>query len=918
MAATDSLNLTKRLIVAIAHVGEDNPRFQILKRRVDDTLKSPLYGRTDQFAVAKQLDGLQEKFRVLNRDDLADALQSRRTELDGHRGSLFPEVLSLLLELADRPAQLSRVDQIVNVQVEKDEQQLSWTDLDASGTAYCDEDIWESVDYGAGSSDDDDIPSISSDSQPARSFTRASIAPEDDYVIPDDVFSSVEDEDLVKSIESVQFWRESEGLDVSKGERASSRILTELQLVRETIFMLQGLPTSLFWRLDGEVELDRRYSLSHLSPAALSSLLRFISTCGTKIDILRRFTKKAQTAAYMQTFHRSIEEHLSKFDNFLSDIQSRFLDQRSNFAVSLLQLSDDVQRESTLLVLLADLISGLENEATYDDVKCLDLLYNLVCNTQASGDDENYAALVRIFFRCFETYCRPIRRWMETGRLESSAHAFFVTENREKPDLRTLWHDWYTLEKQSESVNIPRFIQPFADRIFITGKSMVFLNRLNLAEDIEPPANATLSFEDSHPSDPSSICIPFYAVLESALANAVNEHHAFTSAMLRKELDERCGLWTSLQALEHIFLCKDMSMIGPIDAKIFELIDRGKGGWNDRFLLTELAQSAFSSIILIDPTRLIVRSTKDANSSSRARSVKLLNSLFFDYILPWPVANIITKDGIAAYQRISTFLMQIRRAKYTIVKQRLQYSHLQPDRQNADSRGRTLSYALRHNMLWFLNTLYSHLTDFAISSTTESLRKSLSTANDVNTMIATHRSYMKSLEERCLLSSNLNPLYQATLTLLDLCIAFADLHASRAHHQNQNTLDLARTPRKQAQAQSPFKSLKTGLTPTPRKTRYEYSYGDEEETDDDDDDENDSSGDESIDRDQEKEPAPHHAPLHETQYVQRLSDIQNQFNHLVTFLAAGLKGVGRVDGQVSWEMLAEKLEWRKEKQVAWT
>ncbi|CEN60418.1 hypothetical protein ASPCAL02858 [Aspergillus calidoustus] len=913
MADTDGLSLMERLIATFANVGKDNPRYRVLKRRVDDTLKSSLYGRTDQFAVAKLLDGLQEKFRVLSRDDLADALQLRLTELDGHRGALFPEVLSLLLQLADRPAQLSRVERIAKADAETVDQQLSWTDLDASGTAYCDEDIWESVDYGAGSSEDD-VSSISSDSQIGRSVTRTSIAPDDDYVIPDDVFSSGEDEDLVKSIQSVQFWREDNVQDATEDERGSSRVLTELQLARETIFMLQGLPTSLFWRLDGQVQLDRRYTLAHLSPAALSSLLRSISLCGTKVDILRRFTKSPQTNTYMQTFRRSVENHLSEFDKFLSDLQSRYLDQRSNFAVSLLQLSDDVHRESTLLVLLADLISNLESGTTDSAVRCLDLLYGLVCNTQASGDDENYAVLVRIFCSCFETYARPIRRWMETGQLESSAHVFFVRENRDKPDLRTLWHDWYTLEKQSESANTPRFIRPFADRIFITGKSMVFLNRLNAAQDFEPPANTTLSFEDILTPEPSSVCLPFYALLESALTNAINEHYAFTSTMLRNELDERCGLWISLQALEHIYLCKDMSMIGPIDAKVFELIDRGKGGWSDRFLLTELAQSAFSSMLLIDPTRLIVRSNKNANSSTRPRSVKILDSLSFDYILPWPVANIITKDGIAAYQRISTFLMQIRRAKHTIVKQRLQYSHLGADEQNTDSRGKTLSYALRHNMLWFLNTLYSHLTDFVISSTTDSLCKSLSTASDVDAMIAAHRSYMDSLEEQCLLSSNFSPLHQATLTLLDLCIAFADLHIARSHHLHQNTFDLARTPRRQPI----FKPLRAGLTPTPRKARYEYSYGDEDDTDDDSDGENDASDDGDENDDPEKESTLRHTPLNDTQYTQRLNDIQNQFNHLVAFLTAGLKGVGRVDGQVSWEMLAEKLEWRKEKQGAWS
>ncbi|KAL4929739.1 putative gamma-tubulin complex component GCP5 [Aspergillus undulatus] len=897
---TSLKSATDDLIVAVAKTGKDTPRFRALKRRVDDSLKSSLYGRTDQFAVAKQLEGLQEKFRVLNRDDLADALQPRLAELDEHRGTVFPEILSLLLQLAVRPAQLSKVHRVEKLQPQEEEKKLTWTDLNATGAAYCDEDIWESVDYAADSSDEDDISSISSDTQPARSFTQVSA--EDDYVIPDEFLSSGEDEGLLTSIQSIQYWRDEESPDRSEGGKDSTRVLTELQMLREVVFMLQGLPTSLLWRLDGKFEVHRRYTLSHLSQEALSSLLRSISTCGAKIDILRQFVKTRQSTAHMQTFHRSVEGCLHEFDKFLSDVQCRYVGHSPSVPVSLLQLSDDVQRESKLLILLADLIMNLHRGSPGSSVQCLDLLFDLVCMTQAAGDDNNCAALAHIFFMCFETYARPLRAWMETGSLEASAESF-IFEDREKTDLRTLWHNWYTLNPQAD---IPKFIRPFVPKIFIAGKSMVFLKRLNMTESLEAPENSALTFDDVYPSNSASLCLPFYALLESAFGKVVNNNHRFTSSLLRTELNEQCGLWMSLQALEHIHLCRDISLVGPIDTKIFELIDRGKGGWSDRFLLTELAQTAFGSLPFIDPTRLIVRSAKSADN--RSRSVQILSNLSFDYILPWPVANIITKDGMAAYQSISTLLMQIRRAKYTIVKQRLQYSH----QVSTNSSGKTLSYAIRHNLLWFLNTLYSHLTGFVISSASESLRKSFAIANDVDGMIAAHRSYMASLEEQCLLSKNLLPLYQATISLLDLCIFFADLQASRAQHQPPDYINATQTPRKQF----PGRPFKTGLTPTPRKIRYEYSYGDEEDTDSDD------LGSQSEDEDEDGNvnnvlPRRHRRssrpPQSEAQYVQQLKDIQDQFNRTVAFLAAGLKGVGRVDGQVSWHMLAEKLEWRKER-----
>ncbi|RAK98196.1 putative gamma-tubulin complex component GCP5 [Aspergillus ibericus CBS 121593] len=882
MAVAASVSaLTDELITAVAKPDrKDTPHFRNLRRRVEDTFKSHAYARTDQFAVANQLEGLQEKFQVLCRDELADALRIRLTELHEHQSSWFPEILSLLLQLADRPAQQSKVEWVTAVKPSEEAKPLIWTELDAVGSAYCDEDIWENVDFGADSSDED-IVSVSTDSYHARNQPEASIDTDEDYMIPDEVFTSGENDELIDSIAKAQFWNDGESSVTDQGKPAS-RVITELQVVRETIFLLQGLPTSLFWRLDGSVEIDRRYTITNLSNETFLSLLRSLSLTGAKLDVLRQFCSVPQKIPYMQTFHRGVEDFLSKFDTFLSNVQLQYLSRVSTVSISLLQLSEDVRRESRLLLMLSDLVSSLTPNGLNSAVRCLDLLYDLVCLTQATGDDDAFVALAELFFSCFETYARPIRLWMETGQLDSSAGEFFISKDQSDSDLRTLWHDWYTLDQTSRLLNAPKFIQSIAHKIFITGKSMVFLRHLNTSEKDETPRKVSLTFEEVLPPGSASFCLPFSVLLESAFGRLVDDNHSYTSALLRRELDQQCGLWTSIQALEHIYLSKDMSIFGPIDSKIFDLIDKGKGAWSDRFLLTELAQSAFSPLPFIDPSRLIVRTPKEAlsNANSRSRSVKMLNAISFDYILPWPVANIITKDTIRGYQCISTFFMQIRRAKQTIIKQRLQHN-TQYDKIQ-DSRNNTLSYALRHNMLWFLNTLYSHMTDFVVSTATESLRKSLSASADVDAMIDAHRSFMHSLEEQCLLSTNLHPLHQAIITILDLCISFADAQTAR---YGDNHLDHARTANKTAKVLHRKNAQSYDLD------NYDPS---DEDADDSDLDEN------NLD-----------ASFHETHYLQRLRDIKDQFDRLVAFMVAGLRGVGRVDGQLSWEILAEKLEWRK-------
>lgn len=766
------------------------------------------------------------------------------------------------------------------------EESLSWSELDPAGTAYCDEDdIWEDVDFRSGSSEAD-ISSVSSEPSAPRIQPQDSIVLDEEYVIPEEVFSPGEDEGVLVSIKDVQFWRPETNSALSHKEKYSCPI-TELQIVRETIFMLQGLPTSLFWRHHDSVEVDRRYALAHSSNEALSYLLRSFSVIGAQVDILRRFIETPQTIAYVQSFVRGIEDRLRKFDAFLSKAQAQYLTPNSTVTVSLIQLLEDVRRESRLLQSLADLVSSISHDIPAQSVQCLDLLYDLLCMTQAVGDDSEFKSLAELFFFCFKSYIRPIRLWIETGQLDSVEGTFFIMENSKSRDLRTLWHDWYTLDEASRLPNAPKFIQQVAHKIFTTGKSMVFLRHLEaVPTDIEHLGKTTLTFEDIYPhGSSSSFALPFSVQLESAFEKLIDANNSVTSDCLQTALDQQCGLWTSLQALEYIYLCKDMSVSGNIDHKIFESIDRGRGAWNDRFLLTELAQHAFSTVQpLIDPSRVIVRSSKVSQQDPdvRNRSVNMLSVLSFDYILPWPVANIITKDAISTYQRISTFLMQIRRAQYLIVKQRLQYSSNTTGKVS-DRRNNALGYATRHSMLWFLNTLYSHITDVVISTTTSSMRKDLSSSKDIDAMIAVHRAYISSMEDQCLLSRNLVPLHEAIINLLDLCVRFADLQAV---HYGENQIDQTNT--------------------VTRNGKPSRKVHDEDQSDSDDEDE-----DEDDDFEQGNTTRNIHSQA--SSYPQQIRSLKTEFDQSVGFLTAGLKSVGRVDGQPSWEILAEKLEWRKER-----
>lgn len=875
---------------AVANWLKNTPRFQRLKKIVNKTLKDDTSLSTNPFEVRRRLEGLQEKFLVIGNEELADILRVKLDELDTNQFQWAPDILALFLELSDKPA--TRIDvetlKLPGPQQQGKPENLTWSEIEEPDTFAGQEDIWQDINYSADTSDDSESLASSDVSIP-RIIPQSSKVPLDEYIVPDDLFVLVEDEDLVAGIQDAQAFQQA-----PQGPSGAATVfLSELQVIREVLHMLQGLPTALFSLRHGGIEIDRRFALEHISNQSFVSLLQSFSSIGTRILHLRTSVQKPQRVSLMQMFQRELERCLSGFDRFLSNVQQEHLMQAESLNVSLMQLIDNVRRESSFLIEMAGLVSKLKQDETTGALQCLDLLYDLICSKQAAGEIQESRLAVSLFSKCFEIYLKPIQLWMERGELDPALGPFFVTGTEKDTDLRHLWHGWYGLEESSGSLYAPKFLHPASRKIFRTGKSIIFLRHLGAMPETlaSGSSTSTLTYDDICPQDEFESLLPFSGLLGNAFDRLVNEKHGIASSLLRKQLDERCGLWISLQALEYLYLGRDLSRLELTDRKVFELVDRGSQSWNDRFLLTELVQEAFGDLSCIDASRLIVRSRKMAFSefTEQSRSVRILEALSTDYVLPWPVANIITKEALASYQRISTFLMQIRRPKRIMQRQFFLLSHSTGFRENESEAEDTLAFCVRHRLLWFLNTMYSHVTELVISSTTANMLQELQEAVDVDAMIEAHKAYMTSLEDQCLLSNSLFAIYDAVISILDLCIHFSDIQASRNADQQFD--------------QTTNRSFDSSTAPR-RKTAHAHrglqdEYNSDEETEHAEDSNADAGNATYI-------------SFGESSYKNQLLDVKAKFDRLVAFIAGGLRGIGRVEGKQSWEILADKLEWRKE------
>ncbi|KAJ5494940.1 hypothetical protein N7539_000056 [Penicillium diatomitis] len=868
-------SLIEELITKVARLLVDahgSQHLKGLKHRVKAALRLGVHGRTNQFEVTRQLEGLQEKFQVLNRDELAEGLRCRLLQLEQYSNSWHPEILSFLLQLSDRPALLvdSKVSRAPSVP--NPNQPLSWADLGAHGVAYSDEEIWDDVDFGPDSSDDELASEGGSGFLQERPL-HASTAEAPNYQIPDNTFVDGDAEELLPSIENAQFWRPENAQKTGSGPLA----ITELQLARETIFMLQALPTSIFEFVAGDILVDRRFTLTHASELGIGSLLEAFAQKGIRINLLRQFTNATQQTAYMQTFSQGVGQSLRGFDEVLCTMQRQYLSPGS--IVSLLQLYDTISRASHQLLLLSELVSDLEG-SDESPMRCLDLLFDLVCMTEASGDEKTSKNLGNLFLSCFKTYAQSVQSWMADGQIDSSDTAFFVKRKNTHGDLRTIWYDWFEINEGPNRQNIPKFLQPSLQKVFTTGKSKVFLRNLNaLPEDHE--ANSASTLFDMVFSGTVHQALPFSVRVENAFNQLVDFYHSTSAGLLQIELDSQCGIWHSFVALKQVYLGEDISALAVLDGKIFDLIDRGRA-WDDRFLLTEVARSAFSVLAHVDVSRVVVRTQvglhSAGNSSSLSRSVQILESISIDYVLPWALTNIVPRDAIRIYQRISAFLMQIRRSKYALVKHRIR----QGRNIVTGEANEALVCSLYHNLTWFLDTLYSHLAYVAISASTAALHQALHDAQDLDAIIAAHDHYILSLEEQCLLSQDLKPIHQIFVKIMDLAIQLVDLqtvHAAEGESPKHGDIDVSKERRRRKQ------TIESGS-------------------------DSDSELDDGFEYEQTLT-----ISFNESSYDAQLRNLRPRFESLISSVVDSLKGIARSNGHSNWNILAERLEWRLRQSV---
>ncbi|KAG6032738.1 hypothetical protein E4U41_007154 [Claviceps citrina] len=761
--------LTRELIEASASSLTRTRSLDELGDAVSRKLRSHTFLQTNHFEIEKALLGLDERFRVNNRDDLADALCERLDALKTYPSRWYPEILHLFLALSDQPTFKSRLDDLEPPRVNADTAtvNLRWEDIAREDGWDQEKEVWRCIDYSDDSDDQvfEQNSTVESDAtspvgEDGEGDTQAALS----YVI------QPEDRIAFEQVQASQRWRSSNRTSEESWRQTKKLAVSEIQVIRDVLFMLQGLDNTLFSPAGIAIP---SFQLENMEWEPFRAMMQIFSDHGAHLRTLRQFVGDRQDVPHLQAFQDCISDRLRQLDMYISDLQKQLTAPASDVVLSLVRTKTELVAWLDPLYSLAELVSRIESEPEPTPFRYLELVFEESCLAQLSGQSRLFEFFARIFSECFRVYLRPIRLWMDEGKLLSASDLFFVAEASSHTPPGKTWQDRYYLRKSPDgALHAPCFLRTAVGNIYNAGKNVVVLKLLGKHE-----AAISSKQRAEPPLDYDSMCpagqelVPFSELFDIAFDRWIQSKYRATSTILRASLFEDWSLSSTLDTLQEVYLMSNGSTSAAFSEGLFGKLDELRTDWSDRYALTAAAQDCFASIV--DPGRLAVGvaagpGQQEPEPMKARNSVRTaLASIRVDYRAPWPLQMVLTTDSLEHYQSLFTLLLQFRRATHALHKPKILDNYwTDHDNWNATA----VFYSTRVKLLWFCTTVQTYLTTLVLAPLKAQLGRDLASAGDMDELMAAHERALKAMADQACLGSRLTPIRECMLDVLDLAL----------------------------------------------------------------------------------------------------------------------------------------------------
>ncbi|CAI2170345.1 18936_t:CDS:10 [Funneliformis geosporum] len=629
--------------------------------------------------------------------------------------------------------------------------------------------------------------------------------------------------------------------------------LTELDAIREVLFMLSGRPSYLFHQQgNGKFQIKSNITLTHLSEGGFMALLEFFCDYGNKLFKLRMIASKicsepcslyGQTA---QAFSASILKMVWKFDKLLADFELEYqVDRIKSRDIPELCHKENTSKQSRDLLITPSKIA-------YD---ILSGLYNEISTHQTVGNHSIFLMLGKHLDNSFVPFIRMMNDWICKGTFHDPSNEFFIVRTSVIQNSSQYWKEMYKIREvlsfdgsTSSLLLFPTFLEPFIGRILFSGKAKNLLMSLKLEEkevmfrmtfqhhpeEFDFDTKSLQLFDLSKPDDElGPLNKPAGKDFMSALFPLWNKSKIQT--------EEDMGT----KSLSQSYIGDDQHQnIDPmINFQPFTERFREKFEVYLHPRYTRIGQQLYGALVERCHLWRHLRALAGIYFMQQGESMHLLTDVLFDridkkqmwydsYVLNEVVLNTIKNfkwldkssvivwvndeagkkpniktvrvfEKIAFEYRLPWPLDNIIRSNtltsykriivFLLQVKRAKYllERLSFSRNQDNSQAMALFYGVRMKLIWFLNTIWDYAMRTILLSETENFYKKLELVFDIDEMISLHGNYIRTVHDRCLLNENATPMHKSILDVLDLIIQFSILY-TRYRGENVSFYDHSR------------------------------------------------------------------------------------------------------------------------------
>ncbi|KAG0041898.1 Gamma-tubulin complex component 5 [Gryganskiella cystojenkinii] len=324
--------------------------------------------------------------------------------------------------------------------------------------------------------------------------------------------------------------------------------------------------------------------------------------------------------------------------------------------------------------------------------------------------------------------------------------------------------------------------------------------------------------------------------MESILSASIEEQYKSANSLLKSIIFTRCKLKWHLKGMAEFYFMMQGEIMHSYSTDIFTKIRR-KRNWYDIYVLgSTFDQSAafcdwqhakFVNIKIGSSQGVVVKGPSTFLSNLQ---VQLLDTIEFEYLLPWPLGGIVysTPNAKRMFGRITSLLFQVRVAKHAMELS----SFLKSKPTQTPELG--LFWKLRLRFLSAINDLWSYFMMTVLDVQVQKFHAEIEKQGDMDDMIRLSQRFIRVCYERCFLKDRTVPLHRSMMTMLNLALQFSTLFSKFIRDQEKKRRKEAEAAAADHVTRSRRASLKLQR---PGYEREENSSSDSDENSEDEDDE---------------------------------------------------------------------------------